>query len=339
MFGLEMITPITLALFAIVFVFLLVLFTLDFRRTSHEKHLRRLMRSFITQHAMKSFTVITTVGNNEDAVNQMVEMLEKQQYTKLQLLILTDSTVTKLALSKLRRLQRQKRNILRITVTRRKANASDTSLIRRYAKSDALLWLHEGERLSADFFTRMSLELLDESCVAIASRMALSVDDSLSTATKALSQVVSQTTRSLLMRNGAEPRIMRRANFLENREVAAVSAEHSTIMVSRLPARSLEPANWMAAAAVVTALSIAALSYIYVPSGWQIVTATAIGTGVLLLALRVMTYPYTAPQMLALLMMIPMWPLSAPLMAVINSTRQILTGMWSHRFKLKGRQG
>jgi hypothetical protein len=312
-----LLSPLMLSLLAIVAIFAFVLFVLDIRRTSHQNHLRRLMRSFVNEHAAKTFSIVVHADTSVESVTPLLDSLEQQNYSKLQVIIIAGNGGDTKFMNDLRRIQRQKKNILPLRVIRQ-GTRTEKSLIRRYANSDGLLWLSPSDRLSKDFFRRMSIELLDESCQAISPQLALRTDDTLGTASRALNLVAKQTINTLTGRRVAEPRIVRRSAYLRGDPIRSTGVEHSTVLVKNMLSE-YSTNIFIEASLLAATLLVAGISAVMLPYGWQFVVYAFVGVIVLLVLLRLLTYPYSAWTKVTLGLLIPLWPLTA-LMATLTKS-------------------
>ncbi len=324
-----LLSPLTVSLGLIAIVFAGILYALDKRRASHQKHLSSLMRAYVAQNAMRSFSIIVRNNTTAESITTLLDSLEEQKYPKLEVIIIADSSANKTTLSALRRLQRQKRGSFKIRVVREKAGGTEHALIRRYTGGEAILWLTPDARLTKDFFTRMSLELLDDSRNAIAPRLTLRTNDTLLKATRALNLIASQTVGTLFNRKPASPLVIRRDSYLSNAPVQSISVEHSAIVVDELP--DARTSIYIEVALVSSALLATILSSIFLPYGWQIVPIVFVATIVLLMTLRLLAYPYPMWTKLSLTLMIPLWPIAAITFTSARYIRHAGNWLWNRR--------
>jgi hypothetical protein len=300
-----LLSPLILSFATLAVVFVCILYILDARRVSHQKHLRKLMRSFVNENAAQPFSVIVRADSTAASVVPLLDSLERQNYAKLQVIIIVGSASSNKLTSDLRRIQRQKKGSIQLRIVSQ-GTKTDQSLIRRYADGEALLWLGTDDRLSKDFFTRMSIELLDESCQALSPRIAIRTDDTLRTASRALNLVAKQSITTLLGRRSATPRVVRRSAYLQGTISQPTSIEHSTVTVKELPN---ERANVLIETGILAAILVVTVTAaILLPYGWQFIAYAFVGVIILLMVLRLLTYPYSAWTKLALGLMIPLWP-------------------------------
>lgn len=304
-----LLSPLVLSLGVMTGLFMGALYLLDRRRTSHQKHLHGLMRSFVRANAMQSFSVIIRTDTAAGPIAPLIDRLYEQGYPKLQVVLLVGALADKERLNGLRRMQRQKRGSVRLRIIRSEAGGDERALIRRYADGDALLWLDPQARLTVGFFSRMSIELLDESVDAITPRLALSVDDTLKSADRALSLVAAQTVATVFDRRSSGPHVIRRASYLAATPYHSINVEHSTMTVSEVPVRIA--GAFIGTILLASVLSVAAAAAVVLPYGWQIVTSAFVAMIVLLMIVRLLTYPYSAWTKLALAVMVPLWPIVA----------------------------
>lgn len=324
-----LLSPLTISLGIIAVIFASILYGLDKRRTSHQKHLSTLMRTFVAQNAMRSFSIVVRSNTSTQSIRRLLDSLEDQKYPYLEIIIIVDSGADKSTLNALRRLQRLKRDALKIRIVREKASGTERALIRRYIHGEALMWLTPDARLTNDFFMRMSFELLDEARSAITPRLTLLTNDTLLTATRALNLIASQTVGTLFNRKPADPLVIRRAAYLGGEPVKSIGVEHSAVILRELP--TARAGVGIEVAVIISVLLTALLSAIFLPYGWQIVPVVFAGTVILLMALRLLAYPYSVWTKLSLTLLIPLWPVAAIIFAGAHYIRQAGKWLWNRR--------
>lgn len=326
-------SPLLISLGTVTLLFGAVLFVLDRRRANRQARLRRAMNSFIRANARKTFSVITYSNGSADTLVPLLDSLQSQGYAQLPVIVLTSASATKQELNALRRLQRQKRGSLRLRVVRQ-TSGDERALIRRYADGEALVWLNPADRLSSDFFTRMSLELLDESRQAIAPRVALSVDDTLWSANRALHIVARQTLAAIAGRNVPGPLVVRRDAYVKDSVSRPISVEHSALTISGATAGRFNV--FIEFTLLIATLLVAVTSAIFLVYGWQLVTAAFVGLIALLMVVRLLSYPYSTWTKIALTLLIPLWPIVAVIFAGGTATRRLLSRLWKLRVRPAG---
>ena len=302
-------SPLVLTVSAITAVFLIILTTIDAKRSRHRKFLRKLMTSYVIRKSAKRFSVIVELDRSADTIWPLLEHLSELGYEKLRVVVLVRHTAGKRSLTELRRYQRSNRARLRLSVIKHRKGLDRDMLLRRHVDGELVMWLDRNDRLEAKFLGRVSLEFLDPSLDAIMPRIISRLDDTLAGAATAWREV-SQDLWSSLMNAKTETVVYRRTTLLRNDIAHVRRVNDAVLMRPRFRMGGLTEWAWPLGLTVTIGI-ICAVASIALPVSWPYVALAAIGGTVLTLGLIMASFPYSFMNKLTLLLFLPFWPIIA----------------------------
>ena len=308
----QQLSPVFIGLVSIAALFLLGLFLMDRRRARNTNHVGSLMKAFVLKHAMRPISVVIAIENWDERIWGTLRHLESLEYEQLRVLAIAGPEIDLPLVRKLRQFQRSKRKSLIMTVAQRRMNTTERSVILRYAKGDAILWLSAGETVSENCFRRISVELLNESAGSFSIRELPQVDDSLRSATRALDAIANR----LLFKGRGTVRVVRADVFRNNSTEHPTAIEDASIIT---PHHAQSATSGLAAVLLILATIIAGVAAtMSLPSGAQLLVGTFYGVFLFLIALSTLSSSYRTPIHGSLILLLPLWPILSFLYMVID---------------------
>lgn len=288
---------------------LFVLFLLDVRHSRHKRELRKQILNYVSAHTAQSYSVIVKLSQNDhDNFTSFLAMLISQNYPSLQVIALVDDTVVPKELNKLRIVQRKDRKILPIRLVRLRPATAKHKLVKRYASGTIYIELNLTDKLSNNFFERVSLEFINEKVNVVSLRTSLQVDDSVLRASLAILNVWRSIFRSVVNKSDASRSAIRSSKYLSGSSNSASYIEQADVMVRELPEVSWRT---MLVPIFLTIVSAAGIILSTVePNQWLLFAVIVLSSFALLPMIRVLTYPYSFISRISLLALIPLWPLT-----------------------------
>ena len=293
--------------------FFLGLFLLDRRRARNTNHVGSLMKVFVLKHAMRPISVVIAIESWDERIWGTLRHLESLKYEQLQVLAIVGPEIELPLVRKLRQFQRSKRKSLTMTVAQRRMNTTERSVILRYVKGEAILWLRPGETVSENCLRRISVELLNESADSFSVREVPRVNDTLRSAIQALDIVASR----LLFKDRLNVRSVRRVNFRNNTIGSTTKIEDASIITPHHPRTATS--GFAAVLLILATIATGVTAAMSLPSGVQLLAGSFYGVSVLLIALSVLSSPYQATLKSSLVVLLPLWPI----LSILDSLRFI----------------
>lgn len=309
-------SPLVLTITGIIAAFMAVLVALDVRRSQHRKRLQGVINRYVANKARKSFSVIVELDRSAEAILPLLDHLLHTDYDNLHVVVVVRHTAGKRALNELRRYQRVNKGKLAMSVIKHKKGMDRQFILQRHAKSDLVLWLERDERLSTDFFRRISLEFLDTSLDAVATRQIAQLNDTLASASQGWNLMLRDIAASLKGKS-TEPKVYRRTALLKDVVSSVGYVSHSSITVPS--GQTHKRSDGLAGFGLLLLLGAVSLSaYLLMPRSWIFIVLAAVGASVLSLSLHLTSFQYSIWSKLTLFLFLPFWPIAGTFTLVIR---------------------
>jgi hypothetical protein len=304
-------SPLFLCVIAIISIFLLILAVIDVRRTSHRRHLQRQINQYVIENALKRFSVVAELERSDaiDDVRSLIEHLTAIEYENIHLVVLVGEQVNKAVVNTIRRHQRMYRKTIAISVVRQRRGLDRTALLRRYAKSELVIWMNPSERFHQNFFRRISLEFLDKTCDAVTPRRIPRISDTLSSAAIAWTSITLDLVRGVFGITRA-PIVYRRTSLLSGEPLHRTRVDGTAIFS---PSRTHASTSDIVLPIILTVAIVALCFGMYAafPLSWQLPALTIVGGILIVLGLHMSSFQYRFAHKLTLLLFLPFWPIVA----------------------------
>jgi len=254
--------------------------------------------------AAKPVSVAVKLDDKPDEAWPLLEHLAAQNYEQLQVVVLVRNKAT---LTALRRYQRRNRTRLMLSVVSLKHDADARTVLKRYTKGDALLWLTPQQRLTPGFLRRVAAEFLVSDVDAVLPHRALQPGDSLVSAFRALNVVAGEAIPATLA--GRQPLVYRRSAYFNDSAGLIRRTGHAAIITPAAVQHRAGDGSWVAFGILSFLVFAGVLSLLLLPQGWELVLLTAAGGWLLVMSHRLIEYPYTLGTTFSLLLLLPYWPI------------------------------
>lgn len=131
----------------------------DIKDVRRSRNLYNTLLSIGKKHSLKPVSVIIELRETADAILPLVSHLYNQKYPKLQVIVVVKYTAGRNAIPKLERCRR-KHKLKNFRIIKHTRGLLIKDIVRRYASGALIVSLSKNERVSRNFFSLLSLDML-----------------------------------------------------------------------------------------------------------------------------------------------------------------------------------
>lgn len=149
----------------------------DVKETRQSRRLHQLLIRMAKQISQQPISVIIELDRKADSIFTLIDHLYEQQYPKLEVVVIIKQTAGKKAQTQLINYRRRK-NLKSLRIIKHKKGLTVTQTVSKYASGNLVVKLLANNRVSATFFSDVSLDSLSSTYSVIVPRTHIKLDTS-----------------------------------------------------------------------------------------------------------------------------------------------------------------